>query len=246
MPDHKMKILVTRLPNRAKKLILMCKEHGITAVAIPLTEQQLTESARTLPNLGRYDWVIITSVNVVKIIANQLNIGLSDFADDVRFATVGKATAEAVAAHYQPADIIAEPPSSSGLSDTFIKEISPDDCGNILWICPEQLVNDIAKILTDAAYSIDKWQVYKTISRNREILIKELEAVKPWDAVLFAAPSAVEAFSMIFYDITAENCIAIGDTTANALVNRACSRITIGKSPDLQDVILAIKLAVGL
>jgi len=245
MIDRNYRILITRSKDRSASLIKACEVQGIQAYAIPLTEQKLTESANSTPELSKYKWVIFTSVIAVNITAGALKLDLTKFADEVKFAVVGKATGVAVTNSFKLPDIIAEPSSSNGLARTIIQKVLPDECGDILWICAENPVTDLQNILTSKGFNIDSWQVYRTLNRNSTLVSRELEITKPWDAIFFAAPSSVNAYSLLAEDIDEINCIAIGETTAEALANKKCKRITVCASTETADIVSAFFKSIG-
>lgn len=240
MVDRIIRLLITRTLERSTKLIEYCETNGIKAFAVPLTEQQLTDTSKNVPDLTQYSWVFFTSVTAVNITAKTLNINISNFASDVKFATVGRTTARAITTHYKKTDIIARIASSNGLAHSFTDKVPVKNSGKILWISAKNPVGELLDTLKSKSYAIDQWRIYQTVDRNRELVLSELQAVKPWDAVFFAAPSAVIAYTTILDDIDKVNCIAIGDSTARALENKGCKSITVCASPNIEDVVSAI------
>jgi uroporphyrinogen-III synthase/uroporphyrinogen III methyltransferase/synthase len=94
------RVLVTRAAHQAGKLSDGLRALGAEPVEVPVIEIQPPASYDALDgglrNLGRYDWLILTSANTVHVLAERAAAFGIDFAEkSPPVAAVGKATAEA-------------------------------------------------------------------------------------------------------------------------------------------------------
>jgi uroporphyrinogen-III synthase len=95
------RVLVTRGASQASKLSDGLRDLGAIPVEVPVLEIVPPHSYEALDeavgNLGRYDWLILTSANAVRVLAERasvVGVSLNKFAPE-RIAAVGPATAEA-------------------------------------------------------------------------------------------------------------------------------------------------------
>jgi uroporphyrinogen-III synthase len=97
------RILVTRAVHQMGKLSEKLREAGVTPVEVPVLEIQPPESFAELDTaLGRfssYDWLILTSANTVRALADRakkLGLSLAQH-ESVKIAAIGDGTANAAA-----------------------------------------------------------------------------------------------------------------------------------------------------
>jgi uroporphyrinogen-III synthase len=95
------RVLVTRATHQAGKLSEGLRALGAVPVEVPVLEIRPPESFEGLDaallGLGGYDWLILTSANTVRALADRAIVLGVEFAlpSDVKVAAVGESTAEA-------------------------------------------------------------------------------------------------------------------------------------------------------
>ena len=102
MPLAGRRVLVTRAAHQAGKLSDALRAVGAEPVEVPVLEIRPPASFdpldRALHQLDRYDWLILTSANTVRAMADrseQLGVAFTQ-PETLKVAAVGEATAEAV------------------------------------------------------------------------------------------------------------------------------------------------------
>lgn len=95
------RVLVTRAAHQAGRLSEELRRFGAEPVEVPVLEirppQDFAPLDQALRQLQQYDWLILTSANTVRVLAEraaQLNLPLDGYAQ-LRIAAVGDATAKA-------------------------------------------------------------------------------------------------------------------------------------------------------
>jgi len=96
------RVLVTRAAHQAGKLSGALRAHGLVPVEVPVLEIRPPESFepldRAIKQLVKYDWLIFTSANTVRALADRardLGVSLEDSTQPRLVAAVGEATAAA-------------------------------------------------------------------------------------------------------------------------------------------------------
>lgn len=121
-------IAITRAPEQASTLAHALEDLGarvtvLSAIAThPLDDPSALDSA--LKTLGEYDWIVLTSVNGVRAVADRLN-ALSlpwETRGRARVAVIGPATAEALEAHGVTPDL---------MPDEYVAENIVESLGNV-------------------------------------------------------------------------------------------------------------------
>jgi len=92
------RVLVTRAAHQVGKLSEALREHGLVPVEVPVLEIRPPESFgsldRALNQLATYDWLIFTSANTVRVLADRATDIKLNFANlTTQVAAVGEATA---------------------------------------------------------------------------------------------------------------------------------------------------------
>ncbi|MGV3618410.1 MAG: uroporphyrinogen-III synthase [Fimbriimonas sp.] len=118
-------ILVTRPAKQAAGLVEPLVAQGATVFTLPAIEIAPPEDPapfdEALRNLGRYDWIVLTSVNGVDALSGRLTeLGLPIHPVlDRRLAVVGPATADAVRRAFREPDLIPTEYVSDAVADAM-------------------------------------------------------------------------------------------------------------------------------
>jgi uroporphyrinogen-III synthase len=121
-------IAITRAPEQAPTLARALEEQGarvtvLSAIAIhPLDDTSALDAA--LLTLSEYDWIVLTSANGVRAVADRLDaLGLTwATRGRARVAVIGPATADALGSHGVSADL---------MPDEYVAESIVEGLGNV-------------------------------------------------------------------------------------------------------------------
>lgn len=105
------RVLVTRPPHQAQALATALAARGAEVVPCPVLAIAPVDGAPT-PDLARYQWVVITSPNGVRYLADTLGDDAAHWPAGTRLAVVGPGTAARAEARGWPVDL--QPPDATG------------------------------------------------------------------------------------------------------------------------------------
>lgn len=175
-------------------------------------------------NLGDFDALIITSKNAI----NALEFNQIPPNDEICVFAIGKSTANA-AKGYGFKNIY-EGQNSHG--DDFAQEIAPlltkqnEANKKCLLLSPKEQVSDIKGILEHEKISLTQIIAYENKTTQNP---PKLE-FKPNDIFIFTSPKNARAFLTHFKWQSEFRAIAIGKSTANALLGITCPLISQSQS----------------
>lgn len=198
-PLQDRRILVTRRREQAGALAGALSELGATVVEVPLVAREPPEDVRPLDEaLGRlagYQWLAFTSANAVEAVAERLAHLGATIPDTVRLASVGPATARAIAEMLAGRRVDLQPVSqlrAEGLVEAFR---ALDVAGaRMLLPLSDRARDTLAAGLREQGAAVDAVVAYRTARPEgvRERLERAL--ADGIDLVILASPSAVEGF----------------------------------------------------
>lgn len=205
--------LITRQPEQSVDLINLLSKNGFYPYLIPMI---VTTPIHFELKRAVYDYVILTSPNGVTYFANHIKMMKAE-----KYVVVGTKTAETL--HLQGITNMDIPDvfSQEGLINYFSEKQVQGL--HILLPSPEKSSPNLKNFLISKGAVVEKPAIYKTDKlkyENGEVpeLLKEFNI----DTVIFASPSAAEAFfdNLKKYELTARmTCISIGKTTYEFLKN---------------------------
>jgi uroporphyrinogen-III synthase len=118
------RVLVTRAADQAGKLSDALRAAGLTPVEVPVLElvppTDFAPLDAALRNFASFDWLILTSANAVRVLADRaqfLGIALAD--QKIKIAAVGSATASAIEALGLTVSLVPEKYVAEGLLESF-------------------------------------------------------------------------------------------------------------------------------
>ena len=195
-----MRIVVTRAAAQAQPLAARLEALGHDVVLCPLLEVEPLGNESI--DLGRYDWVVVTSPNGAAELARR-RVGVP-----IRFAAVGPGTADALRAHGLEPDVVAEDSRQEGLLAAL-----PRQPGRVLVAAAE----GARRLLADSL-GADFLPLYRT---------RELEPAEPpqGDLAVLASPSAARAFASL---AVGTPVVSIGPETTRAA--RAAGLAVVGEA----------------
>jgi len=189
-------VVVTRSGPRAKGLAEALEDAGATTVILPLTTQTDPSDggaalAAAAAEVGRYQWVVLTSANAVHRFLGALRDARSLATTLV--AAVGPATADALRMGGVEPDLVPAESWAQGLVEEFPDRDPELGEGRVLFPAADQAPDTIAEGLGQKGWDVTRVEAYRTVERpspDPETLARAVAA----DAVTFTASSSVRAY----------------------------------------------------
>jgi uroporphyrinogen-III synthase len=229
------RVLITRSEHRAAPLIAKLNEIGISALALPVTETDYLVNKIALPDLKEFNWIVFTSANGVAAFIMGMKKCNYLLPDKIRLAAVGPETARVLTKELRAPDLMPTKFDGDSLAENILQFAPEARKLSILWPCGQDALDNFSSHLVDAGAQVKRWICYQTIAIPPEKLYRELKRSAPWDVVLFAAPSAVRAFSAAWENKGGYIAFAIGPTTARSLAEAGFSTIVTSNSPEITE-----------
>lgn len=164
-------VLVTRPEHQAGNLVRLITEQGGNAVRFPtlaiVPQDNVHEIQETLASLDRFQWLVFISVNAVTMHHYYLDSGKINKLKSVRFAAIGRATAEALKSAGLPVDLV---PENSYTSEALLAmpELQQINGQRFLIVRGEGGREELANVLRGRGAEVDYLDVYKRIVPNIE------------------------------------------------------------------------------
>lgn len=110
LPLFGKRIVVTRARSQAGELVRQLHELGADIFEFPTIEVEPAKTGEPLRDIGGYDWIVLTSVNGVEMLFEQLDEADCDARDlaGVKLCVIGSATAEALRKRFLKVDLMPE------------------------------------------------------------------------------------------------------------------------------------------
>lgn len=220
------RILVTRPAAQSRGLCDRLRRLGALPVAAPTIGIASSGPGgsldRALRNLGRYDWVVVTSPNGARAClarARALRIGARDL-DRVRWAAIGPATASALRA----GGITVGMTPSRYLTGAIVDELRGVAGRRILLPRTDAAPRTLAEALRARGAEVDEVTAYRTVVAPPRLgpRVRRLIASRAVDTVLFTSASTVRGLVRLLGDrrhpLRTMTIACIGPVTAAAVV----------------------------
>lgn len=232
------RVLITRDHEKARELVKLLQDRGIESVVEPVTQTAYIWRDQPVPDLPGFAWIAFTSATAVIALAEALHASQSHLPQDISLAAVGKATAAEVEKRLRVPDLVADGALSSarGLAQALAERGEDAGSSTLLWPCSELAGHDFPSALAQAGVKVVPWACYTTQAVPPQILKNRLQAHQGWEAVVFAAPSAVRAFAEAWPGPWPFASVSIGKTTALALQEIGVKPIFVSPSPEAASI----------
>ena len=201
------RVVVTRAADQADELVTLLSAAGAIAVPVPLItiEADPLETERlSALHPSDFDWLVVTSPN-----GAQHYLAAHGSLAPPSVATVGSATAAALAAGGVPVQLVPTDQRATGLLAEF-----PPGPGAVLVVQAAAAAPELAQGLEAAGWQVTVVAPYRS-APARPSAGQQLAALSA-DAVLFASGSAARAWVQVFGTSTPPLVVAIGPSTAAA------------------------------
>ncbi len=233
------RIVVTRRPEQASRLVGLLRDRGATVLEVPATSIGPPEDPRPLDealrDLGRYDWVVLTSANAVTAVRDRLTL-LSRPArlgeGGARIASIGPATTRALREAF-PDDTVALEPGTDFQAAGLLRAFEATGCAGTAVLVPasSRAREELPTGLGALGAEVTVVAAYTTVAAPGLADAVERCLGEGFDAATFAAPSAVEAFASVASTRAAGiPAVVIGPTT-EAAARAAGFRVLATASP---------------
>lgn len=199
-PLHGRRIVLTRPRESAIEWRRHLESLGASVIELPLIRVSKDVNLHTLnevfQELGGYEWIIFTSVNGVKYFFEEFHRVYDDIRAFglMRIAVVGEATAAAIREKHLRVEVQPKKANAEELAKT-LSEREGMDSAKVLVITGNRNRDTLVTKLEAARAIVDCLPVYKTEEANlaADPVAADFRA-KGADAILFASPSAAQAF----------------------------------------------------
>lgn len=244
------RVLVTRAPHQAGRLSEGLRARGVEPVEVPVLEIVGPESYEPLDDalrhLDRYDWIVMTSANTVRMLAERaaaLGVAVAQPVG-LKVAAVGSATAEA--ARLLGYDVTLTP--ESYIAESLVESLRGKVEGKRVLVARAAVARDVIPgALRAAGAEVDVVEAYRngTPEGAAEQLRRAVEA--GLDAATFTSSSSVthlaEAARAAGMDwpLAGIAAISIGPITSGTLREAGWEPAAEAESYDIPGLIAAVE-----
>ncbi|MGN6402685.1 MAG: uroporphyrinogen-III synthase [Flavisolibacter sp.] len=227
MAKHKVlstKKLEPSLITQAKEYDIEIVEQEFISVRPIVSKEKQDEVAHWLMN-GDMD-VVFTSANAVEAVKNYL-----DKNNSRNFFCISGKTRSALLSYISNEQI----KTTAAYGKDLAQKIIELQAKEVIFFCGNRRRDELPNILKEVGIIVHEVIVYETIETPSL-------STGDFDAVLFFSPSAVESFFFLNKLKKHTACFAIGETTANSIIDFADNKIIISKSPDQETLLASVQL----
>jgi len=246
------RIVVTRARAQASSLVAALAELGAEVIELPTIETVPLESYEALDealrNISRYQWLIVTSANTAKVLAERLVVlGLdgSIFAALGRVA-IGSATARAMRERGIGVDLIPE----QYVAESLVQALGEQVAGSRILLARASVARDvIPDELRRRGATVDIIDAYQTVipagavDRMKQVFS---DPSNPPDAVTFTSSSTVKNFFTLWHEAGFSGipqgvaAISIGPITSETLREYSWEPTHEAKRHDVEGLVEAV------
>lgn len=232
------RIVVTRARSQASDLVSKLSRLGASCIEIPTIEisppPDITPLRESIENLGRYDWLVFTSVNGVKFFFDTLyGMGKDVRAlGHLKFACIGPVTKERLRDHGIVSDLLPE----TYRAESVIEAFSSVDIRNKKVLLPRARVarTILPEELTQMGAVVDEVTAYETrLNAEGKQELMDLLRNHEIDAVTFTSSSTASNF-MSFFDSEDDKSVLDGVVFASIGPITSDTARSLGIEPDIE------------
>jgi uroporphyrinogen-III synthase/uroporphyrinogen III methyltransferase/synthase len=249
------RILVTRAAHQAGKLSAGLRALGAEPVEVPLLEIQPPVSFAPLDSalrhLAGYDWILFTSANTVRAVANrarELALALAPIPGHT--AAVGAATADALVQEGLPVTLVPDRYVAEGLIEAL--SVQGGLAGRRILLARAAVARDvIPDALRAAGAHVDVVDAYRNVvpANAAELLCAAL--AQPIAAALFTSSSTAEHLAEaarqagLRFPLPGVAAISIGPITSRTLLDLGWAPSAEAHPHDIAGLLEALARALG-
>jgi uroporphyrinogen-III synthase len=205
------RVVVTRRPGQASRLVELLEERGATVLEVPAIEVTAPPDPAPLDEalgaLERYDWVVFTSANAVGAVLGRIAVlGLeprltargapASARSGPRIASVGPATTAALRASF-PGDRVSLEPGEGFRAAALVEAFARKGARGQRVLVPGSTRGrpELAEGLRELGAQVDVVAAYAVVEPPGIAEAVRRCVAEGFDLALFASPSAVESFA---------------------------------------------------
>jgi uroporphyrinogen-III synthase len=167
--------------------------------------------------------VVFTSMNAVEAVASHLH----DYKPDWKIYCIGNTTKKLVQEYFGDELIAADATDANELAEQIVEDGITRE---VVFFCGNKRRDELPAVLNANDIEVNEIEVYQTNMLHHKI-------EKPYDAILFFSPSAVQSFFSNNKLWEGTIPFAIGNTTANALKKYTTNKIIIADEPGKSNLV---------
>jgi uroporphyrinogen-III synthase len=219
------RILVTRPRDQSGRLQQLLEAQGAHVIAIPSVEilppDSYADLDAALQNLDRYDWLVLTSANAVKAIAERvalLGVSTESFRG-VQIAAIGRTTADAIVALGLPVALVPPVAVAESLSEVLLPLVP----GKRVLIVRAKIAREVlTEALRSAGALVSIAEAYQSTVPAASVNALAAALEQGVDAMTFTSASSVENLAILAQRAGATilpgvKKVSIGPITTHAL-----------------------------
>lgn len=230
------RVLVTRAPHQAGSLNAALTARGAEPVACPVL--RIDTVPADVPDLGAFDWLVLTSPNAVRHLAGALS---DDSLGVPRIAVVGPGTAATAREYGWRVDLLPDTATGEGLAAAFVG-VGVTDGTRVLRVRGDLAPTTVEDTLIALGADVAIVTLYRTVSVPPPPEAVAAVAEGRADAVTFASGSAVTAFLKAFPDVDLL-AACLGPVTAAAARQAGWRRLATAAEPTSEALVEALERA---
>lgn len=196
------KFIITRAKDQAKEFSSLLRKKGAIVLEFPVISFEqppdLSLLTEAIKNLGKYNWIIFTSVNGVKAFWENLPhyINLNNF-QNLQYAAIGPATKKALKERGISVSLV---PKDKFQAEGILNLFSDMQGQKVLIPRAEEARDTLIDGLREKGAIVDEVTAYQTVCPNR-INMRILNHIKNHEvhAITFTSPSTVRNFVDILH-----------------------------------------------
>jgi uroporphyrinogen-III synthase len=214
-------VLVARAAEQSRELVDALSRVALEPVVVPAIAVESDPAGGPLDaavaSIGRYQWVVVTSVNGARAVAAALERTAAD-ATRPTWAAIGDATANVLAR----AGIRVQFRPTRSDAATIAEELPIDDGDAVLLVRGNLADADLPRVLRERGAVVDDVVAYRTIlaPKGSRQLLRDAMAAGPIDALVLTSGSTADGLVALAadegFDVRAIPAVCIGPETARA------------------------------
>ncbi|WP_370869853.1 uroporphyrinogen-III synthase [Methylobacter sp.] len=232
------RVLVTRPEHQAENLSRLIEERGGIAIRFPtldIVSRNDDEIKYSLTNMDSFQWVIFISVNAVNF-ALKANSGKIGRTESVRFAAVGRSTAQAMKVAGLPVDLM---PADGYNSEALLAmpQLQQVEGQNFLIVRGEGGREQLATTLRSRGAEVNYLEVYKRIiPRIDSSPVIELLVQHRLDVITVTSAEALQNLSLMLGEnnnklLSLIPLVVVSDRIRCIAADMGFKRVTVTDSP---------------
>jgi uroporphyrinogen-III synthase len=226
--QHINKICILSTGQLTRELVETIEEKGFEIDVMPFIKIEPLHSnqiSKSIIDLSlRPATVVFTSINAAEKVMKELNGAKPLWS----IFCIGHATRETLARYFGTEKISGVGDNASDLAKSILA--NNNSIKELIFFCGDQRRDELPVILSASELKVHEIIVYKTIPIHNKIS-------KEYHGILFFSPSAVTAFFQDNSIQTGTILFAIGNTTAEAIMQCSSNTIVISDTPAKQNLL---------